>query len=58
MSMVLNWERVDDGDMDIVHLGLLALATPAALATLYRSFRDRPSRSPVRSGYDTRRPTL
>lgn len=58
MSLVLNRERSDDVLMTTVHLGLLALTTPAGLAAPYRSFRDRPRRLPVRTGYDTRRPTL
>lgn len=57
MSLVLNRERSDDVLMTTVHRGRLAL-TPPALAALYRSFRDRPRRLPVRTGYDTRRPTL
>lgn len=62
MSLVLNRERSDDVPMTTVHLGRLALTkpalTPPALAALYRSFRGRPRRLPVRTGYDTRRPTL
>ncbi|PKB31620.1 hypothetical protein ATL51_3314 [Pseudonocardia alni] len=58
MSLVLNREWSDDGSMTTVNLGLLALTTPATLAALYRLFRERPRRLPVRTGYDTRRPTL
>ncbi len=58
MSLVLNRERFDDVSMTTVNLGLLALTAPATLAALYRLFRERPRRLPVRTGYDTRRPTL
>ncbi len=55
---MLNRERSDDVLMTTVHLGLFALTAPATLAALYRLFRERPRRLPVRTGYDTRRPTL
>lgn len=52
---MLNRERFDDVSVTTVNLGLLALTT---LPALYRLFRERPRRLPVRTGYDTRRPTL